>query len=75
MVPVLSGIIVAKASSGASRGAKLLASLEYVLAMSVANAVLGVLAATLGAGLAAYLQQPIFIIFDPSISPIKFMVS
>lgn len=63
MVPVLSGIIVAKASSGASKGAKLLASLEYVLAMSVANAVLGVLAATLGAGLGAYLQQPIFIIF------------
>lgn len=63
MVPVLSGIIVAKASSGASRGAKLLSSLEYVLAMSVANAVLGVLAATLGAGLGAYLQQPIFIIF------------
>ena len=63
MVPVLSGIIVAKASRGASRGAKLLSSLEYVLAMSVANAVLGVLAATLGAGLAAYLQQPIFIIF------------
>lgn len=63
MVPVLSGIIVAKASSGASKGAKLLASLEYVLAMSVANAVLGVLAATLGAGLGSYLQKPIFIIF------------
>lgn len=64
MVPILSAIIVNKANKGAGKKGKFLASLEYVLALSVANAILGAVAGSLGAGVHGILQSPVVIVFS-----------
>lgn len=62
MIPILSAIIVNKANKGANKKGTFLASLEYVLALSLANAILGAIAGSLGAGLHGFLQSTVVIV-------------
>ena len=59
MVPILSGIIVGQAGSGAQRGFML--SLVYVVAMAATYAVAGVIAGLLGRNLQILFQHPIVV--------------
>lgn len=57
MLPILSAIIVAKASKQKSLKTALSTSIVYVLAMALTNAAFGVIAASIGSGLGAWLQS------------------
>ncbi len=67
MLPVLSAIIIAKTSKQKSLKTALLASLSYVLAMALTNAIFGVIAASAGSGLNAWLQSNVVIIITSAV--------
>jgi thiol:disulfide interchange protein DsbD len=64
MIPILSSIIVSHSGDGKSMSAKkgMFLSLIYVLAMSVAYTIAGVLAGLFGANLQAALQNPVVLV-------------
>ncbi|MGM0533927.1 MAG: protein-disulfide reductase DsbD [Campylobacterota bacterium] len=64
MVPILSSLIVSHSSSGETMSAKkgFGLSLVYVLAMSIAYTIAGVLAGLFGANLQAALQNPVVLV-------------
>ena len=69
MVPILSSIIVSHSKSGKQMDAKkgFLLSVVYVLSMSVAYTIAGVLAGVFGANLQAALQNPVVLIIFATI--------
>lgn len=67
MVPILSAIIVAKKNVKNAKKSSFFASLLYVISMSVANAIFGIIAASFGASLQGYLQTPLVLISSSAI--------
>lgn len=63
MLPILSAIIIAKSNKQKSLKTAILASLIYVIAMALTNAIFGVIAACVGGGINAWIQsKPVIII-------------
>lgn len=63
MLPILSAIIIAKSNKQKSLKTAIFASLIYVIAMALTNAIFGVIAACVGGGINAWIQsKPVIIV-------------